>query len=647
MSPQDTSRVAKVPPLMLAPGSTLHEPVLSIRAAARELIGRVVGAVLLAGSLCTGALAAPPEATTYHITADHAGVTTSGGVLALQPKPLWTRTVTGQASYPVIAGGRVFVTSGDNTASGTTLSAFDANTGATLWSPVTVGGTYPWAAATYESGKLFVLNTNGLLQSVDAATGTAGWSLQLPGQYMFSGAPNATNGVVFASGAGSGGTAYAVDESTGAVIWTASVMNGDQNSPAVFGNNVYLSFPCQVYDLNATTGMTIWHDNGPCEGGGGKTPVAAGGRVYVRDPITSNMVFDGAAGTILDTFSATPIPAVTATTAFYLTGSTLSAVDLATDAVKWTFAGDNQLVSAPIVVDQTVIEASISGQLYGLDVATGVLQWQASAGANISAPDEQNVSQPPTGLAVADGVLVVAAGSHVVAFSIFGPPAPIGLVATGLPGTVHLTWSAAMGAASYNVYIGSSAGAETLAPVQSAVVGTSADVTGLTVGTPVFFTVKAVTTAGISAPSNEASATPTAPTPPSGLQATAGNGSVQLAWTAAAGTTSYSVYQGTTAGGEGATAVLTGISGTAATVSSLMNGTQYYFVVRADTPAGLSGASNEASATPVAPSSGATGGSTGGGGGAMDLWSLLGIAGVVAMRRRKVLCVRSRHCVAW
>ena len=602
-----------------------------------EMNGRMVGAFLLAGVLCATALASPPEATTYHITPDHAGVTTSGGVLALQPKPLWTRTVNGQASYPVIAGGRVFITSGDITTSGAVLNAFDVGTGATLWGPVMVGGTYPWAAATYESGKLFVLNTNGVLHSVDAVAGTVGWSVQLPGQYMFSGAPNATNGVVFASGAGSGGTAYAVDEATGSVIWTASVMNGDQNSPAVAGNNVYLSFPCQVYDLNAANGATIWHYNGPCEGGGGKTPVAAGGRVYVRDSSTGNQVFDGVTGTILDAFNATPTPAVTATTAFYLTGSMLNAVDLATDAIKWTFAGDNQLVSAPIVVDHTVIEASTSGQLYGFDVATGVLQWQASAGANISAPDEQNVSQPPTGLAVADGVLVVAAGNHVVAFSIFGPPAPTGLVATGLPGTVHLSWSAAIGAASYNVYMGSSAGAETLAPVQAEVVGTSADVTGLTVGTQVFFTVKAVTTAGISAPSNEVSAIPTEPTPPSGLKAVAGNGSVQLAWTAAAGATSYNVYQGTTASGEGATAVLAGITGTATTVTSLMNGTQYYFVVRADTPAGLSGISNEVSAKPVAPSSGGTGGSSGGGGGALDLWSLMGIAGVVAMRRRRNL----------
>lgn len=124
-----------------------------------------------------------------------------------------------------------------------------------------------------------------------------------------------------------------------------------------------------------------------------------------------------------------------------------------------------------------------------------------------------------------------------------------------------------------------------------------------------------------------------APTPPTGLMATAGNGSVQLAWTAAPGATSYNVYQGSAAGGEGSTAVMTAITGTSVNVSSLTNGTTYYFVVSADTATGVSGPSSEVSATPLASASG--GGGSGGGGGAMDLWSLMGIALLGAMRRRK------------
>src|SRR5215831_3252894 len=76
---------------------------------------------------------APPEATTYQITVDHAGVTASGGVLALQETPLWSAPLSGASSYPIIAGGRVFVTTaglpGSGTGYGTQLHAFDAQTG--------------------------------------------------------------------------------------------------------------------------------------------------------------------------------------------------------------------------------------------------------------------------------------------------------------------------------------------------------------------------------------------------------------------------------------------------------------------------------------------------------------------------------------
>ena len=43
-----------------------------------------LGAVILSAGLVQGAPAAPPQATTFQITPDHAGVTTSGGTLALQ-----------------------------------------------------------------------------------------------------------------------------------------------------------------------------------------------------------------------------------------------------------------------------------------------------------------------------------------------------------------------------------------------------------------------------------------------------------------------------------------------------------------------------------------------------------------------------------
>ena len=204
-------------------------------------------------------------------------------------------------------------------------------------------------------------------------------------------------------------------------------------------------------------------------------------------------------------------------------------------------------------------------------------------------------------------------------------PAPTGLTATPGEGTIALQWSASTRAQSYNVYEGTAAGGESPAPVLTGVSGTSATVAALAYGQKYFYRVAAVNGGGTSASSNEASTT-VLPSIPSALVATAGNGSVTLSWTASSGATSYNIYQGTTSGAESASPVQTGITGATASVQGLTNGQAYFFMVTAENAGGRSAKSNEASATPQAPSSG------GGGGGAVDPWILLALV-VLAARQ--------------
>jgi fibronectin type 3 domain-containing protein len=91
------------------------------------------------------------------------------------------------------------------------------------------------------------------------------------------------------------------------------------------------------------------------------------------------------------------------------------------------------------------------------------------------------------------------------------PASPAGLSASGGNGLVNLTWTAATGAKSYNVYQGTSSGAEGAAPVKSGISATNTTVTGLANGTTYYFTVAGVDTGGVSAKSAEAQATPAAP----------------------------------------------------------------------------------------------------------------------------------------
>ena len=100
------------------------------------------------------------------------------------------------------------------------------------------------------------------------------------------------------------------------------------------------------------------------------------------------------------------------------------------------------------------------------------------------------------------------------------------------------------------------------------------------------------------------SGSPVAPSAPQSLAATAGSGSVSLTWVTPASNggaaiTGYNVYRGTSAGGESATPVATGVTTTSFTDTGLVNGTTYYYRVAAVNSAGASPQSNEASATPM------------------------------------------------
>jgi len=182
------------------------------------------------------------------------------------------------------------------------------------------------------------------------------------------------------------------------------------------------------------------------------------------------------------------------------------------------------------------------------------------------------------------------------------PSAPTGLTATAGDATVSLSWTASAGATSYNVYRGTTSGGEGATPIATGISGTTYTDTTVSNGTPYYYKVAAVNTAGTSAQSAEASATPElgAPAAPTGLKATAGDSQVALTWTASNGATSYHVKRSTTSGGP--YTQVAAPTGTSYTDTGLTNGTPYYYVVTAVNAVGESGNSNEVSATPVAAS---------------------------------------------
>lgn len=186
------------------------------------------------------------------------------------------------------------------------------------------------------------------------------------------------------------------------------------------------------------------------------------------------------------------------------------------------------------------------------------------------------------------------------------PSAPTGVTASAGNAQAILSWGAVSGATSYSIFRGTTSGGQAATPVASGITATTYTNTGLTNGTTYYYYVKAVNSAGASAPSLEVSARPMAPTTvpsaPTGLAASAGDAQVSLTWNASSGATSYSIFRGTTANGQATTPIATGITSTNYVNTGLTNGTTYYYKVKAVNSAGSSAYSNEANAKPVAPS---------------------------------------------
>ena len=181
------------------------------------------------------------------------------------------------------------------------------------------------------------------------------------------------------------------------------------------------------------------------------------------------------------------------------------------------------------------------------------------------------------------------------------PTAPTNLTATPGNGQVALSWNAASGASSYNVYDSTTSGGPYTKVGSTS--NTNSTITGLTNGAVYYFVVTAVNSNGESSYSNQINATPvgtlTPPQPPTNLTAAAGNAQVLLTWNLSANTTLYNVYESTSANG-----FFTKIGSTSSVFAvintNITNGITYYFVVTAVNSNGESGYSNQVSATPSA-----------------------------------------------
>lgn len=222
-----------------------------------------------------------------------------------------------------------------------------------------------------------------------------------------------------------------------------------------------------------------------------------------------------------------------------------------------------------------------------------------AAGSFIGANVQQGLVPPPGN----DNVKAIHDNVITLITSLPTPPAVPTLSASAGDGQVVLSWTAVATATSYNLYFGDNNAVTRGSGTKIPGVASPYTHVGRTNGTAYYYVLTAVNAGGESAESELASATPRPPIPgvPANVTVTPGNGQVSISWDPVAGSASYNIYWGTSAGVTKSSPNKIPVSGTSYSHTGRTNGTTYYYIVTAVNMSGESGASAEVSATPVVP----------------------------------------------
>jgi fibronectin type 3 domain-containing protein len=182
------------------------------------------------------------------------------------------------------------------------------------------------------------------------------------------------------------------------------------------------------------------------------------------------------------------------------------------------------------------------------------------------------------------------------------PDAPEAPVASIGNAQLTVSWTAAEGAAAYEVWLGTTNNAANAVKYGGDVSDTTVIISGLTNETTYYVWIKAKNSVGTSGFSPAASETPLGPPAEPGTPAvTTGDGQLVVHWQAVTDASVYEVWIGTTDNSAEATKYGADVRDTSTTIPDRSNGTTYYVWVKAKNTYGTSGFSPGASGTPLAP----------------------------------------------
>jgi outer membrane protein assembly factor BamB len=337
---------------------------------------------------------------------------------------LWTADFPGQ-SAPVVANGRLYLNGylGDGAELQEVLACFDAETGAKLWEhracdflSDTIYLRYATSSPTVdpETGNVYAQHTQGLLTAF-SPEGKPLWQHSMMEEFGRLTFPNSrtaspvvdgdlviTRGITSAWGAhgAAGDRFYAFDKKTGELVWSSAP--GDRPQDNTF-SQPYLDFwhgkrvlysaggDSSVLALNARTGEPLWRF--PFAKAGAKGGINAA-LVRHGDHLVALHESENLDSSEIGRMAAFRIPAPTEVKSNTLTTPHVFGPK---DLEVWR-NNIGSLASSPVVVGDTIYEVTGTGDLAGVDAATGKILWKKKVGI------EQRQSTP----FYADGLLYVA-----------------------------------------------------------------------------------------------------------------------------------------------------------------------------------------------------------------------------------------------
>ena len=325
------------------------------------------------------------------------------GNLALSTTPslAWTRRIAGAdkaerlAAAPVVGDGKLFAYGTDGT-----VSAFDANTGAPLWtksmgvkgdgsSSVFGGG------VSYESGRVYVTTGVGEVAALNATDGSQIWTIQPAGPLR--GAPTLAFGNVFVMTQDN--QIFALDAGDGSIVWNRAGSSGLSGvfgvaAPAAGAGTVIAGYSSgELIAYRYENGTELWGDalarTNLSTSVGSLTdvdadPIIDGGRVYALGQGGRMAAYELLSGRRIWDLSLAGIstPAVAGDWIFVLTDDArLLAIARSTGKVRWISQmrryrdqKDEKgeiFWSGPVLASGKLYLASTRGQLMQVDAQDG------------------------------------------------------------------------------------------------------------------------------------------------------------------------------------------------------------------------------------------------------------------------------------